>query len=108
MSFQIQYSRQAREDIRSIYLYIAETLLVPEIASSQTSRIMKSVRTLEDMPSRHKLYEDEPWHSQGVRYFPVDNYLIFYLIEENETVSIIRIMYGGRDIRRQMNETINY
>ena len=108
MSFQIQYSRQAREDIRRIYLYIAETLLVPEIASSQTSRIMKSVRTLEDMPSRHKLYEDEPWHSQGVRYFPVDNYLIFYLIEENETVSIIRIMYGGRDIRRQMNETINY
>lgn len=38
--------------------------------------------------------------------FPVDNYLVFYLPDETEnTVSIVRIMYGGRDISRQLDET---
>lgn len=39
-------------------------------------------------------------------FFPVDNYLVFYLPNETKnTVSIVRIMYGGRDIRRQLSET---
>ncbi len=38
---------------------------------------------------------------------PVDNYLIFYLPEEPQnTVKIVRIMYGGRDVRRQLGETV--
>ena len=56
---------------------------------------------------RYRLYEDEPWHSQGLRFFSVDNYLVFYLISEAEnTVTVVRIMYGGRDINRQFEETI--
>ena len=48
---------------------------------------------------------DEPWHSIGLRFFPIDNYLIFYRTdEEKEIVSIVRIMYGGRDISRQLSE----
>lgn len=39
-------------------------------------------------------------------FFPVDNYLVFYLPDETKnTVSIVRIMYGGRDVRRQLSET---
>ena len=39
-------------------------------------------------------------------FFSVDNYLVFYLRDETQnTVSIVRIMYGGRDIRRQLSET---
>ena len=57
------------------------------------------------MPMRHRLYEEEPWHSQGLRVLPVDNYLVFYLSDETSaTVSIIRIMYGGRDIDKQLND----
>lgn len=76
---------------------------MPLTASLQTKRIMQAIRGLNEMPLRHKLYEDEPWHSQGVRCFAVDNFLVFYLPnEEKSTVNIIRIMYGGRDISRQL------
>ncbi|MDE6750943.1 MAG: type II toxin-antitoxin system RelE/ParE family toxin [Lachnospiraceae bacterium] len=106
MSWNIVYTAQARKDLRDIYEYIALELFVPETAAGQTQRIMKAIRSLEEMPMRHRLYGEEPWHSQGIRFFPVDNYLIFYLPEEPQnTVNIVRIMYGGRDIRMQLNET---
>ena len=54
---------------------------------------------------RHSLYRDEPWHCCGLRFLPVDNYIILYLPdEEKEVVSIVRIMYGGRDISKQLEE----
>ena len=105
MIFKVSYSAEARQDLRDIYEYIAYELLAPEAAARQTERIMKTARSLEQMPMRHKLYQEEPWHSQGLRVLPVDNYLVFYLPDEiNATVSIIRIMYGGRDIDKQLND----
>ncbi len=36
----------------------------------------------------------------------MDNYLVFYLPEETENkVYVIRIMCGGRDVHRQLEET---
>jgi toxin ParE1/3/4 len=41
---------------------------------------------------------------KGLRVLPVDNYLVFYLPDEsNNIVSVIRIMYGGRDIEKHLN-----
>ncbi len=106
MKFEIVYTAGAKRDLRNIYEYIAQKLLVPETAAGQVQRIMKEIRSLDELPMRFRLYEDEPWHSRGLRFFPVDNYLIFYLPDERTcTVSVVRIMYGGRDIQRQVQET---
>lgn len=107
MSWNIVYTAQARQDLRDIYEYIALGLLAPETATGQTQRIMKAIRSLREMPMRHQLYEEEPWHSRGIRFLPIDNYLIFYLLEETQNiVNIVRIMYGGRDVGSQLNETV--
>lgn len=109
MSMKIVYTYTARKDLREIYEYIAYTLLVPETARSLTERIMSEIRSLEEYPERNPLYRDEPWHSQGVRFLPVKNYLVFYTVKpETGTVSVARIMYGGRDICRQLEETIEW
>ena len=106
MSREIQYTGQARQDLRNVYEYIAYTLLVPESAAKQADRIMRAIRSLEEMPMRYPLYSDEPWHSQGLRFVPVDNYLVFYLPNEDTSiVRVVRIMYGARDIREQLSET---
>jgi len=55
------------------------------------------------MPLRHQLYQEEPWHSKGLRFLPIDSYLVFYVVqEEDKTVVIIRIMYGKRNIELQL------
>jgi hypothetical protein len=66
---------------------------------------MEAVRKLDTMPNRNRLYEEEPWHSRGLRFFPV-NYLVFYKTDdETEIVYVVRIMYSGRDICKQLSKT---
>lgn len=41
----------------------------------------------------------------GLRVLPVDNYLVFYLLNEaNGVGNIVHIMYGGRDISKQFHD----
>ena len=102
----IVYTNTARRDLREIYEYIAYTLLVPNTAKAISETIMHEVRSLESLPERNPLYQDEPWHSQGVRFLRVKNYLVFYTVNPDaDTVSVARIMYGGRNISRQLEET---
>ena len=64
---------------------------------------MVAVKTLGEMPKRHSLYGDEPWKSRGLRFLPVGKYLILYSVDDvTKIVSIVRIMFGGRDITKQL------
>lgn len=102
----VVYTFKARQDLQDIYEYITYTLLAPDAAKNTTNKIMDAVHGLENMPERNPLYKDEPWHSQGVRFVPVKNYLVFYTINtQTDTVSVARIMYGARDIIKQLEET---
>ena len=99
----IVYTHQASLDLDRIFDYIADELLVPETAEIVAERIMTGIRTLVDQPERCPLYKDEPWHSMGLRVLKIKNYLVFYLVDhQTDTISISRIMYGGRDIRKQL------
>lgn len=45
------------------------------------------------------LVDWEPWHSMKMHRVIVDNYIVFYHVNNCEaTVDIVRIFYGGRDI----------
>lgn len=60
---------------------------------------------LDQMPERFREYEKEPWHSRGVRWMPIDNYLVYYIPNKvTGIVTIIRVMYAGRDIDKQLAE----
>lgn len=105
MKYTIKYTESAKQDVRNIYGYISQALHEPETAAKQVRRILKEVRSLEERPRRYRLYEDEPWHSRGLRFFPVKHYLVFYIPdEETHVVNILRVMYGGRDIEKQWNK----
>ena len=105
----VEYTLTARQDLRDIYEYIAFTLLSPDAARNVADRIMAAARTLEYMPERNPLYKEEPWRSQGVHFIPVRSCLVFYTISaKTDTVSVARIMYGARDITRQLEETTEW
>ena len=58
------------------------------------------------MPMRYRLYDEEPWQKSRITLLPVKNYLIFYYPDESKsTVYAVRVIYGGRDISRQLSET---
>ena len=98
-AYNVVYSPQALNDLKDIYAYIAQELLVPDTARNQVNRIRKEIRSLDFMPSRYALVDWEPWKSMGMHKVPVDNFVVFYTVDsDSKTVSVIRIVYGGRDI----------
>ncbi|NLL17840.1 MAG: type II toxin-antitoxin system RelE/ParE family toxin [Clostridia bacterium] len=106
MSYKIIYTKESEQDLINIYRYIAMDLLAPETAKKQIDRLLNAIQGLNKLPFRYRLYQNEPWHSKGLRVLPVDKYLVFYtVIEEEKTVAIVRIMYGGRNIDLQLSNT---
>ena len=104
MKYNIVYTLEAEADLFSIHNYISIQLKVPSIAKRQVETLISSINKLNNLPLRHRLYPKEPWYSRGLRFFPVGNYLVFYIIEEeSNTVTIIRIMYKKRNIDKQLD-----
>ena len=107
MTYEVRSTGHARLDLCNIYNYISDTLLEPVIAEKQYSRIEKAVYSLDYMPERFRRYEKEPWKSRNLRVMPVDNYLVFYTVDnKNQIVTVTRIMYGARDVEKELDGTL--
>lgn len=103
MIWNIVYSAAAREDLKAIYEYIAYELFEPKIASKQVETIMDLIKKLDEMPEKYPLYHSENPMTKDLHKFPVGNYIVFYrLQEEKQTVSIVRVLYGGSNIDKQL------
>ena len=102
MSYKVQLTEQAKQDLFDIYEYIAFFLLEPETAKSIKNKILEGLKSLNEMPGRYPLYQEEPWKNRGLRRINIGNYSGFYLVAENY-VQIIRIVYGGRNIGDILN-----
>ena len=97
MIYSVNISAQADKDIRAIYEYIALTLMSPENANAQLSRLENRINKLDNLPKRFPKYKNE------IRFMPVDNYLVFYTVEEvSKNVSILRVMYGKRNVEKTL------
>lgn len=106
MMYDVTVAERARHDMKVIYEYITDILLEPLVAEKQLSRIEDAVYSLEQMPERFRRYEKEPWRSRNLRIMPVDNYSIFYTVDNKKrTVTVIRIMHGKRDVEAELHDT---
>lgn len=104
MNYEIRLTPDAKDDLRGIFEYIAYDLQSVQNAAGQLDRLEQGIVSLDQMPERFRAYEKEPWHSRNLRIMPVDNYLVFYIPNhEKSIVTIIRVMYGGRNIDSQLN-----
>ena len=94
----IVIERTAENDLNDILSYISNTLHEPTIAKKLYNEIKENFSNLESMPHRHKIVNEEPYRSIGVRMLLIENYIAFYVVdEERKTVHIFRILYNRRD-----------
>ena len=96
--YTVDISKTAKEDIVSLFLYIAVELNAPETALIVKDTIKQSLFGLEHMPHKCSLVEDERLAILGYRKLLIKNYLAFFTIdEETKTVTVERILYVRRD-----------
>ncbi len=105
MNYEIKLTPKAKHDLRGIFEYIAFHLQSVQNAANQLDRLEQGIASLARMPERFRAYEKEPWRSRNLRIMPVDRYLVFYIPDkEKKDITVLRVMYGGRDIDRQLKE----
>jgi toxin ParE1/3/4 len=94
--YQVRLLKIAEDDFTEIIPFIAADN--PDAAEAVADKIENSLGLLSDNPSMGRIPRDEEIRNLGYRYLIVQNYIIFYTIEER-TIYIHRILHGARDFR---------
>lgn len=98
MTYKVKLTEQAVVQIRETVGYISKVLMEPEVARHWSDRLKKEISTLDTMPRRYPLLNEEPWRTEGIRRMPVENFLVYYWVnDETSTVWITAVIYGKRD-----------
>lgn len=94
--YSIRFLRIAEEDLIEIVSYIA--LDNPDAAEKLADKIEENILLLETNPFLGNRPRELEFRNLNYYYLIVDNYLIFYTIE-NKTVMIHRILHSARDYK---------
>ena len=96
---EIKFSPEAMSDLQQTKAYITEELCNEQAANSTIAKILKNIRMLESFPNSGASLETIVNFSTNYRYLVCGNYTAFYRVE-NDTVFIVRVLYGRRDFMR--------
>ena len=96
--YEVIYLPTAKRELEEIVDYIAGELKAPEAALDFVNAVDAMAQGLSDMPYRHPIYYARFRLTDEIRYMPVKNYNVFYVVnEELKTVEIRQIIYQRRD-----------
>ena len=92
--FTIRLLQAAEEDFKEIITYIA--IDKPPAAYAVADRIESSLSNLSTYPFMGKIPKEEELVNMGYRFLIVQDYLVFYTIEDR-IIWVHRIIHGARD-----------
>lgn len=105
MTYEVKVTRQALEQMQEITHYIAHELCAPDAAYNLLDEMENTINSLEDMPGRMSLVDEELWRTEGVRKALVKNFIIcFWVDDENVKVQVIAVIYDKRDQLEQLKQ----
>lgn len=105
MDYKVKLTDHAVAQLQEAVIYISKVLQASTVAKHWAARSKKELASLSTMPARYPLTEEEPWHTEGVHKMSVENFLVYYWIdEEKKIVWITAIVYARRDQLRVLRE----
>ncbi len=99
--YYVKITDNALTDMEQLYNHIANVLLSPENAIGQYNRIADAILKLNQMPERFKVMDLESEYFKELRRMPVDNYSVFYVIND-DTVIVTNVLYSASDIEQRL------
>ena len=98
MTYKVKLTNNALAQLKEAVGYISKVLLEPEVARRWSDRIKKEILTLDHMPLRYPLVDEEPWRAEGIHKLTVENFIVYYWVnEDTSTVWVTAVVYGRRD-----------
>lgn len=96
VQYEIRLLRLAEEDLTEIISYVAADR--SSVAEKLLGRFNIKITSLATSPRIGHLPNETSLRQLGYRYLILDNYLIFYVIDEH-TIYVHRIIHGARDYK---------
>lgn len=97
VNYKVEIPLRVHEQMLRIASYIQEELMAPQAAKNVLANLEGAILSLDLFPERVPLSRDENMRSRGIRCMAVQNFLIYFWIdEENMQVNIINVIYGRR------------
>lgn len=97
MNYNIEYLPIAKKDIIDIVAYIHKKLCNPTAAERLAKKIIDGIDGLQSSPYSYPIYYNAKPMQHEYRKLLIDNYLVFYWVNENEkTITIARVIYARR------------
>ena len=96
--WRVRFSSYASDDLKSIFEYIAKRASV-DVATGYLDRLIGACESLETAAPRGTMRNDL---RQGLRTFGFEGRatILFVVDKEAAEVTILGVLYGGRDIRQ--------
>ena len=76
--YEINLSIKAKDDLKSIVLYIKNNLNEPAIANKYSKIIREEIKTLEYSPQKFAVIDDKSIRDLKIRKLIIKNYIAFY------------------------------
>lgn len=103
--YKIKITAQAKEQLALIREYIATELKEPRAAKRMLELLKTEMMSLQTMPYRAKLIDEQPWGKLGFRKIRAKNYYIYFWIDENiKEIQILAVIYVRRDQAKQLKQ----
>ena len=103
--YKLKISKLYDSDVDSCYDYINDTLKNPKAAYNLISEIKEKLISICENPKIRPLVRDAYLANLGYRLINIKNYLLFYIIgEDNKHIKIVRFLYGKRDWMNLLKE----
>lgn len=94
--YNIEYSKESKQDLIGIKQYIKYNLQEPETAERLIAKIRNGINKLKNNPEIYAIIDDELIKKLEIRKLIIDNYIVFYRLKNNN-LEIVRVMYGRRN-----------
>lgn len=89
----------ALSDVQDIKMYLSQ--YYESTADKFISNSKDKVSQIKENPFIHEIYQDDTFFRPAV----IENYLIFYNVDETkEIVRIYEILHGSKDLRHYLNK----
>lgn len=101
MEYEVQYLPSAMQDMVDIIRYISHELCNPTAAEKLSDDFIKAADRLQLFPYASTAYAPIKPLKHEYRKLPVQNYMMFYWVDEEiKAVTIARVIYARRDYEK--------
>ena len=96
--FNLNIFTLAQNDMENIFKYIAVDLASPMAANNLIDDFENAFENIRLFPESCPLIQNEYVKDKTLRKFVVNNYIVFYKVEDFE-IQVVRVIYGMRNYK---------